>query len=247
MHDKRFKSLLAPGLLGLVLAVPSGSAHAQGLGPATISGRVLSDLGEPAIGAMVYIAEMRLEVRVTPDGRYTLDIPGDRVLGQRVFVRARGIGFRPSLTELALTPGPHQVNFTLGADVFNLEEIVVTGVTAGTEAAKVPFVVARIDASDLRVPAANPLSQLQGKVPGANILGHSGRPGAAPAVILRGPKSINASGRSQEPLYIVDGAIVRGGLPDINPLDIESVEIVKGAAASSLYGAQAGAGVIQIT
>ncbi|MBI2403025.1 MAG: TonB-dependent receptor, partial [Gemmatimonadetes bacterium] len=228
------------------LSVPA-AVWAQGLGPASISGRVLSDLGEPAIGAVVYIAEMRLEAQVQSDGRYTLAVPGERVLGQRVVVRARGIGFRPALTELALTPGAHQVNFTLGADIFRLEEVVVTGVTAGTEAAKVPFTVARIDVSDLRVPAANPLSQLQGKVPGAQILGHSGRPGAAPAVILRGPKSINAQGRSQEPLYIVDGVIVRGGLPDINPLDIESVEIVKGAAASSLYGSQAGAGVIQIT
>ncbi|HLB36490.1 MAG TPA: SusC/RagA family TonB-linked outer membrane protein [Gemmatimonadales bacterium] len=246
MHDKRFKSLLAPGLLGLVLAVPSGSAHAQGLGPATISGRVLSDLGEPAIGAMVYIAEMRLEVRVTPDGRYTLDIPGDRVLGQRVFVRARGIGFRPSLTELALTPGPHQVNFTLGSDIHLLEEVIVTGTTAGTQKAKLPFSTEMLDASVMPVPALDVLAALQGKLPGANIVQASGRPGSAPTILMRGPKSINASGRSQEPLYVVDGVIIRGGLPDINPLDIERIEIAKGASASSLYGAQAGNGVIQI-
>jgi TonB-linked SusC/RagA family outer membrane protein len=93
----------------------------------------------------------------------------------------------------------------------------------------------------------NALSQLQGKVPGANIASTSGRPGTAPQVILRGPTSINGNGRGQEPLYIVDGVILGSSLADINPSDIESVEVVKGAAASSLYGSRAAAGVIQIT
>ena len=66
-------------------------------------------------------------------------------------------------------------------------------------------------------------------------------------VLLRGPTSINASGRSQQPLYIVDGLFVNGGIQDINPNDIESVEILKGAAASNLYGERAGSGVIAIT
>jgi TonB-dependent SusC/RagA subfamily outer membrane receptor len=84
-------------------------------------------------------------------------------------------------------------------------------------------------------------------VAGANIVAASGRPGTAPAIILRGPQSINASGRGQDPLYIIDGVISQGGLQDINPQDIENIEVVKGAAASSLYGSRAGNGVIQIT
>ena len=75
----------------------------------------------------------------------------------------------------------------------------------------------------------------------------SGRPGTQASVLLRGPTMINAQGRSQEPLYIVDGIVINGNLPDLNPNDIESVEVVKGAAGSSLYGARAGNGVIQIT
>ncbi len=237
---------MGPGLLGLLLAVPLGSAHAQGLGPATITGRVLSDLGEPAIGAVVYIAEMRLEVRVQPDGRYTLNVPGDRVLGQQVMVRARGIGFRPGAQQVALTAGEHQMNFTLGSDIHLLEAVIVTGTTAGTEKSKLPFSTEMIDASALPVSTIDPLAALQGKLAGANIVQASGRPGSAPSILMRGPKSFNAQGRSQEPLYVVDGVIIRGGLPDINPLDIERIEIAKGASASSLYGAQAGNGVIQI-
>jgi len=107
--------------------------------------------------------------------------------------------------------------------------------------------VTSVDATDMPVPGSNALTSLQGKVPGAQITMPSGRPGTAPAVLMRGVKSINASGRSQGPLMIVDGIILNGSAQDINPQDIESIEIVKGAAASSVYGARAAAGVIQIT
>src|SRR5437763_13266189 len=96
------------------------------------------------------------------------------------------------------------------------------------------------------VPAANPLTQLQGKVPGAEIVSNSGRPGAQPAVLLRGPTSINGQGRGQDPLYIVDGVIINGGLPDINPEGVDNVEVVKGAAGASLDGSRAGNGVFKM-
>jgi TonB-linked SusC/RagA family outer membrane protein len=75
----------------------------------------------------------------------------------------------------------------------------------------------------------------------------SGRPGSAPSILLRGPKSINAAGRDQEPLYIVDGVILGASMADIDALDIEEIEVLKGAAAASLYGSRAANGVIQIT
>jgi TonB-dependent SusC/RagA subfamily outer membrane receptor len=75
----------------------------------------------------------------------------------------------------------------------------------------------------------------------------TGRPGAAPTILLRAPTSINASGRNQEPLYIVDGVILNSSMVDIDALDIENVEVVKGAAAASMYGSRAQAGVVQIT
>ena len=65
-------------------------------------------------------------------------------------------------------------------------------------------------------------------------------------MVLRGPTSLNAAGRSQDPLYIVDGIMINGNLPEISPQDIESVEVLKGAAGASLYGARAGNGVISI-
>ena len=232
-----------------LIAVVAGAARvASAQGEATvISGKVTAEGGRPLVGASVLISELNAGVLVNDEGRYTLLVPAARVRGQTVTLRARFIGYQPQAKSIVLTAGPKTADFTLVVDPTRLSEVVVTGVTAGTERAKVPFTVARVDSADMPVQAVNALSQLQGKVPGANIASTSGRPGTAPQVILRGPTSINASGRGQEPLYIVDGVILGSSLADINPADIESVEVVKGAAASSLYGSRAAAGVIQIT
>ncbi len=216
-------------------------------GTAVISGQVTAEGGRALAGATVAISELNAGVFVNDAGRYTLLIPAARVSGQTVTLRARFIGYQPQARTITLAAGTQSQDFTLTVDPTRLSEVVVTGVTGETERQKVPFTVARVDSADMPVQAVNPLSQLQGKVPGANIAATSGRPGTAPSVILRGPTSINGNGRGQEPLYIVDGIILGSSLADINPSDIASVEVVKGAAASSLYGSRAAAGVIQIT
>src|SRR5881394_517623 len=243
LHHRR--GLLFAGVAALALLVAGArSARAQ---DAVVRGTITSDRGEPIPGANVLIDELRLGVVTNATGQYSLNVPGARVRGQQVIVRVRAIGFKPNSKAITLTPGEQAVDLALGYDVNLLEAIVVTGTQEATEAVKVPFTVNRVDASQLPVPASNPLTQLQGKVPGANIVSASGRPGSQPAVLLRGPTSINASGRGQDPLYIVDGVIINGNLADLNPSDIENVEVVKGAAGASLYGARAGNGVINIT
>src|SRR3989440_716020 len=239
------RGVLLAGTAALALMLAGARvARAQ---DAVIRGTIKSDRGESVAGANVVIEELRVGVVSNATGQFTLLIPGARVRGQQVVVRVRGIGFEPSSKAVTLTPGEQSIDLTLAYDVNLLEAVVVTGTQEATEANKVPFTVSRVDVSQLPVPASNPLTQLQGKVPGANIVSASGRPGAQPSVLLRGPTSINASGRGQDPLYIVDGVIINGGLPDLNPSDIESVEVVKGAAGASLYGARAGNGVINIT
>jgi len=223
LHNRR--GLLFAGVAALALVVAGAkSAQAQ---DAVVRGTITSDRGEPIPGANVVIDELRLGVVSNATGQYSLSVPGARVRGQPVVVRVRAIGFKPNSKAITLTPGEQVVDLALGYDVNLLEAIVVTGTQEATEAVKVPFTVNRVDASQLPVPASNPLTQLQGKVPGANIVSASGRPGSQPAVLLRGPTSINASGRGQDPLYIVDGVIINGGLPDLNPSDIESVEVVR--------------------
>ncbi len=236
---------LGASILALLLSLTSVNAQAQA--GATITGTVKSDAGQPLFGANVTIEALTVSVGSSEDGKYTITIPGARVRGQQVVLRARAIGYVPVVKTITLSAGSQTHDFELKADVNRLSQVVVTGVTGATEVKKLPFTVAQVTAEDMPVPGANPLSQLQGKVPGANIVSASGRPGSAPAIILRGPQSINASGRGQDPLIIIDGVISQGGLQDVNPQDIENVEVVKGAAASSLYGSRAGNGVIQIT
>ncbi len=231
-------------IAGALLLLP---VVAQAQGPAVITGTVKSEFGDPLENANVYIVELAISVGTNAAGRYTMTIPADRLRGQALQLRARSIGYKADAKPITLRAGNQTFDFSLAKDINRLQEVVTTGVTAGTEQKKLAFSVAQVSEKDMPVPGSNPLSQLQGKVAGANIVSASGRPGTAPAIILRGPQSINATGRGQDPLYIIDGVVSQGGLQDINPQDIENIEVVKGAAASSLYGSRAGNGVIQIT
>lgn len=237
---------LNASILGLLLSVTT-AATLSAQNAATVTGRITSEGGQSLFGANIGIEALAIQVGTNEEGRYTIVVPGARVRGQQVVLRVRSFGFVPQTKSITLEGGSQSHDFVLKQDINRLSQVVVTGVTGATEIKKLPFTVAQVTAEDMPVPGSNPLSQIQGKVPGANIVSASGRPGAAPAVILRGPQSINASGRGQDPLYIIDGVISQGDLQDINPQDIESIEVVKGAAASSLYGSRAGNGVIQIT
>ena len=214
---------------------------------AVITGRIVSDQGQGLSSGGVQIIELNISVAADAAGNFTINLPAARATGQAVVVRARAIGFKPQTRTVTLVSGRQAITFQLERDIAQLSEVVVTGVATATEQIKLPFTVARIDTTQMPVTGTNPIAQLQGKIPGATVVSASGRPGSAPSVVLRGPVSLNATGRTQGPLYLLDGVPLLGGLPDINAADIENVEVVKGAAAASLYGARAGAGVINIT
>ncbi len=231
----------------VALAAVVGFTPSNAAAQAILSGRVLGDQGQPIAGAGIQVAELNVAVATDQSGNFSITVPAARLSGQTVILRARAIGFKPQTRNVTLTQGRQTITFTLERDVAQLSEVVVTGVATATEQVKLPFTVARLDTAAMPVTGTNPITQLQGKIPGATVVSASGRPGAAPSVILRGPVSLNATGRTQGPLYLLDGVPLLGGLPDINAADIENVEVVKGAAAASLYGARAGAGVINIT
>jgi len=239
----RSTKLLVSAFAVLVLMTPT-LARAQGT---VITGRVISDQGQPLAGANVLVPELNISVGTNPAGAFTISVPAARVSGQSVTIRARAIGYKPSANPITLSAGSQTVNFSLAKDLTELSAVVVTGVTRATEQIKLPFTVVKLDSANMPVAGSDPISQLQGKIPGATIVAESGRPGSAPSIVLRGPASLNAEGRSQAPLYLLDGVPLMGSLPDINPADIENVEIVKGAAGAALYGARAGSGVINIT
>ncbi|MFL5582917.1 MAG: TonB-dependent receptor plug domain-containing protein, partial [Gemmatimonadaceae bacterium] len=229
----------------IAVAGVAGVAAAQGQS-ATITGQVVSETGTALEGANVFITELNISVGTNAAGRYNIIVPAARVANQSVQLRVRQIGFVPQARPVTITPGTQTVDFNLKVDVNRLSAVVTLGVSGATEQTKVPFAVSTVDAADMPVPATNPLSQLQGKVAGVNIKAATGRPGANPAILLRAPTSIDASGRGQNPLIIVDGVITNGDLSSIAAEDIQSIEVVKGAAGASLYGARAANGVIQI-
>jgi TonB-linked SusC/RagA family outer membrane protein len=233
-------------MAGLLALFGAGANPVAAQQAGTIQGLILDQTSNrPLPGAEVHIQGTDLRMITNEQGRYLImNVPaGTHTL------RVELLGYNTVTRQFTATAGQTTtVNVTLDPTAIALRELVVTGVSGGAvERAKVPFSVSRLDADQMPVQGVNPLSQMQGRVPGANIAAISGRPGTAPSVILRGPTSINAQGRGQEPLYIVDGVVLGGSIADLNPADIESVEIVKGAAASTLFGSRAAAGVIQIT
>jgi TonB-linked SusC/RagA family outer membrane protein len=211
---------------------------------AVVTGRVTSSAGQPLGGANVAIPELGVGSIADATGHYTFTVDLASRTGRAVNVVARYIGYKPKRLPITLSAGRTEHDFVLDRDVLNLEEVVVTGTSEATSQKKTPFSVAVVDNTQIKeVPSPSPLGAIEGKVPGASVISTSGQPGEEPSIRLRAATSL--TGR-QDPLIMIDGVITRLGLADINSEDIERIEIVKGAAASSLYGSDAANGVIQI-
>jgi len=212
---------------------------------AVITGRVTSaERAEPLGGANVLIANTTFGATTNANGQYTLNVPGSAVRGQQVVLTARYIGHKPATRTITLSAGEQVQDFQLLSDPLRLDEVVVTGVAGETDRRKLSFAVGSVSADQLQqVPGNNALVAIQGKVAGLSVVPNTAQPGGEVSVRLRGATSI--SGR-QDPLIVVDGVITRFGLADIAAEDVERVEVVKGAAASSLYGSNGANGVVQV-
>jgi TonB-linked SusC/RagA family outer membrane protein len=245
---KRTPSSRVVFLLTAVTALALWRAPAALAQGATLTGRVMSESGQPVETGNAFITEMNISVTTNPQGRYTIVIPAERVRGQSVVLRVRAIGHLAQTREVILRAGTQTNDFELKRDINRLQEVVVTGVTGATQQKNATFAVTALNSEqDLQVKPANALASIESKVPGATVVGANGRPGTAPSIVLRGAHSINATNRDQGPLIIVDGILLNGNSNDINPEDIESIEVVKGAAGASIYGSRAQNGVISIT
>ncbi|MGM0459898.1 MAG: SusC/RagA family TonB-linked outer membrane protein [Bacteroidota bacterium] len=212
-------------------------AYSQGSVTGTVTD---ARTGEPLPGVSVVISEIQRGAPTNFDGEYQIpDVPSGTYT-----LTVSYIGYTGFTSEIQVGNSELVQDIELEQDVLGLEEVVVTGVGSGTETTKLGFSVSKISESNLQeVPATNVGSALQAKVPGVTVVKASGDPSAAASIRLRGSTSINGD---QSPLIIIDGVITDGSLSDINMQDVESIEVVKGAAGSSLYGSLAGNGVIQV-
>jgi TonB-linked SusC/RagA family outer membrane protein len=248
-------------LAGATLAAAPAAAQQQ---PATISGRVTSESGQPLIAATVAIPSLGIGTQTAEGGRYSLVVPGARVLGQRVALQVRLIGYRQTTREITLTSGALTEDFVLPASPLRLSEVVVTGAGTLTEAEKLGTARSNVDSTTvLRSNEPNVVNALAAKAPNVQVLSSSGEAGASSYIRIRGLTSIAQS--DGQPLIVVDGQPIdnstvdtpfsgtNGGTVatnrafDINPADIENIEILKGASAGAIYGSRAGQGVILIT
>lgn len=213
---------------------------------AIVTGRVTNEQGAPISGANVGLLNMNVGTTANSNGVYTITVPDTRASGQQATLTVRFIGMTPTTRIIRLTPGSQTADFALKSDPFHLDEVVVTGVSSATSQKKLTISVATVTAEQLKeVPASSPVAALAGKVSGAKIALGVGNPGAAPAIRLRGSTNLGVGNSS--PIIILDGVLTRNNIADIDANDIESIEVLKGAAGASFYGSDAANGVINIT
>ena len=230
-----------------------------------LSGKVTNQKDNSGIeGISIVIKGTRNGVVSDNLGGFTLKLNSNNA----ITLVASGVGFKAQELNVDPSKMASGLNIVLTEQYSKLDEVVVTGTAAGTTKRQLGSYVSSVSSEDLNKGASgNILAALQGKTAGAQIIQNSGDPAGGMSVRLRGISSVLSS---SEPLYIVDGVIINnatnrvtntsgnydGGnfvgsigqnrMVDINPADIERIEVLNGAAAAATYGSRANAGVIQI-
>ena len=208
----------------------------------TVTGVVTSEADkQPVIGATVMVQGTSTGTATDFDGKYTINAGDNDVL---VFSY---VGMETSNIKVN---GRDVINVELKENSQVLDEVVVTAMGQTQEKKKLNFAVQSLDSEDVTAgQTANFANSLQGKVAGLQVSQGGSSPNASTQLIIRAISSINTA-QSNEPLVIIDGMPVRGAgtsLGDLNANDIENMSVLKGAAASALYGQEAANGVIMIT
>ena len=243
-----------------VLMVATGARVSAQTG--TVTGTVTSENGQLLAAAQVSVVGSTLGTRTGMDGRYTVvNVPAGP---QRI--RVQFIGHRPADQAVTVTAGGSvTLNFTMRSQALALDAIVVTGTGSAARNREIGNSVSQIDMAKVQMPSSNIGQLLQGRTTGMTVMPSSAMAGSGSMIRLRGNVSVTMS---NQPLIYVDGVRIRSDgyqrnvpptgsdlrsgndvaspLNDINPNDIERVEVIKGAAAATLYGTEAAAGVIQI-
>ncbi len=231
--------------------------------PTTITGRVTDEAGAPLAAASVYISALNLGSLTSPEGRYVLVVPASRARGQKALLVASQLGHRTESISLTLTSGRMTQDFRLAEDPLRLDELVVTGQGTSTTRQRLATAISTVQAADLQKSMeANVVEALAAKAPGVQVTQSGGDPGAGAYIQIRGATSITGG---TQPLFVVDGTpidnsshntdpygevggtVVTNRAADLNPTDIEHVEILKGAGATAIYGSRAANGVVLIT
>jgi TonB-linked SusC/RagA family outer membrane protein len=249
---RKIGRLITTGLALMASTSMAVSAQVQ----AVITGRVTDAQGHAIPGANVVIPSLGLVgANTNVEGIYAITLPASAI-GRSVVVTARRIGFSPTNSTVSLASGSQSVNFTLNQDARRIDDVVVTGVAEATSAKNLTISVGKVSEAQLKdVPAISPATALAAKVAGVRVSFTQGQPGSSPAIRVRtstglvvpGSAMMGSGGTGSGPLVLIDGVITRSGLADLNGNDIESIEVLKGAASANTYGSDAANGVIAVT
>jgi TonB-dependent starch-binding outer membrane protein SusC len=238
-------------MLSLILLLATNNINAQ----IQVTGKVISRTGKAISGVTVYIKGTLISTLTATDGGFAITST-QKITNTNLQLEVFASGYRSIIKDIS--NGDKNVIISLIKDGLSLDEVVVTGAGTSTSKRKLGVAITTLNAEEISKGAATSVDQaLQGKVAGAQINQNSGNPAGGISVRLRGASTVVGS---SEPLYIIDGVIVNndsrqlldlGGysqnrIVDIDPNEIERIEIIKGAAASAIYGSRANNGVIQI-
>ncbi|MEN0002577.1 MAG: SusC/RagA family TonB-linked outer membrane protein [Bacteroidota bacterium] len=258
----RFFTLTRMSLISGILLLTVGLS-AQNLS-FTVSGKVVDNTNSPLIGVTVVIPGLNEGTTTGINGDYSIKAEGP---SDFYIVEFSYVGYGKATEQIDVKQNGQQIllDITLSEDALSLDEVVVVGSSVTSSRRSLGNSIASIKSKDLT--NANPqsvLNSLQGRVAGAQIVQNSGDPAGGFSVRLRGSSSILGS---SDPLFIVDGVVISNSttnvtntnvsagsarpgtnrMADINPNDIESVEVINGAAAAAIYGSRASNGVVLIT
>lgn len=219
-------------LVTALLAWTMGVAWAQDV---AVHGRVVDNAGQPLPGVNIVVDGTTIGTVTDMDGNYTISAPRGASLVYTF------IGYNENRVEME--DGRNRYDVTLNEMISDLSEIVVVGYGVQKKSV-VTASIAKVGADDLS--GTTPVrvdNALKGMASGVTVTSASGQPGAAAQIRIRGIGTINNS----DPLYIVDGMPIEGGIDYLNPSDIESIEVLKDAASGAIYGTRAANGVIMVT
>lgn len=202
----------------------------------TVKGTVVDPDSQPLIGVFVKEAKSSNGAVTDFDGSYEISLTTENAQLSFSYV-----GY---VTQTKKVADASQLNIVMADDALNLNEVVVVGYGGTISREKLTASISKVSGAPIEKGITqNPISALAGNATGVRVTQMSGQPGTAPEIIIRGGTSYKGTGT---PLYIVDG-MQRKDLGDVNTKDIESIEIMKDAAATALYGARANNGVVLIT
>ena len=230
----RKTSVARSGILLLLFVFTTTFALAQN--NFKVSGKVLDENGKPVVGATVQVKGSTIATATSADGSYTLMAPS----GSSVLV-VTSIGY--TQMEVAIN-NKEEVIVTTTSTAGELQDIVVTGYTT-VKRKDLTGSIAGINSKDIRARQVdNTLQAMQGKVAGVDVTSNE-RPGQVGTIRIRGERSVNAT---NDPLYVVDNIpLSSGGIEYLNPNDIESIDVLKDASATAIYGSRGANGVVIVT